>query len=490
MDGKYLNYIRQNKKKVAVSAAVIILVIVLGIALHPDSFRPSSTEANKTIYVAGDGSGDFNCDGSDDQVEINKALEYVAENPQYSTVCLKGPGTYVISDSIFIGSNTVLEGNSTAVIKLANNAGWPSMKPLIQQRDSSGNSNITVKGFEINVNYPGNNHITLGRGYYNVMHFKNCTNVEVSNMYMHHGTGDGLRIENSSDIKFYNNKIYKLGHDGLYAINCLNLEAWNNRITCRTDSGLRAWDSNRVKFHDNIINSFYHWSAGGPGIQIEKSKGIVNDVEIYNNTIYDTYGPGIWLLGYGESYPKKEARNVHIHNNIFYNTGTNPSIDWVGGVITSGFYDTLIENNVFDGVYHAAVIHMAPDLPDIDISPQVKGYTTIVRNNIIVNTQKRSKDSNGTGYAIINYLPEISSFVLENNCLYKNEGGNYKNANSSTDLYADPLFVNQKGHDYRLKPTSPCIGSGYISPDIENESGNSNVSVNIGRYSQLRTNKS
>lgn len=490
MDGKYLNYIRQNKKKVAVSAAVIIFVIVLGIALHPDSLRPSSTEANKTIYVAGDGSGDFNCDGSDDQVEINKALEYVAENPQYSTVCLKGPGTYVISDSIFIGSNTVLEGNSTAVIKLANNAGWPSMKPLIQQRDSSGNSNITVKGFEINVNYPGNNHITLGRGYYNVMHFKNCTNVEVSNMYMHHGTGDGLRIENSSDIKFYNNKIYKLGHDGLYAINCLNLEAWNNRITCRTDSGLRAWDSNRVKFHDNIINSFYHWSAGGPGIQIEKSKGIVNDVEIYNNTIYDTYGPGIWLLGYGESYPKKEARNVHIHNNIFYNTGTNPSIDWVGGVITSGFYDTLIENNVFDGVYHAAVIHMAPDLPDIDISPQVKGYTTIVRNNIIVNTQKRSKDSNGTGYAIINYLPEISSFVLENNCLYKNEGGNYKNANSSTDLYADPLFVNQKGHDYRLKPTSPCIGSGYISPDIENESGNSNVSVNIGRYSQLRTNKS
>ncbi|MDQ1253785.1 MAG: hypothetical protein QG646_2974 [Euryarchaeota archaeon] len=484
MDGKYLNYIRQNKKKIAVSVAVIILVIVLGIALHPDKyFRPSSTEANKTVYVAGDGSGDFNCDGSDDQVEINKALKYVAENPEYSTVCLKSPGTYVISDSIFIGSKTVLEGNSTAVIKLANKAGWPSMKPLIQQMDSSGNSNITVKGFEVNVNYPGNNEITLGKGYYNVMHFKNCTNVEVSNMYLHHGTGDGLRIENSSDIRFYNNKIYKLGHDGLYAINCLNVEAWNNRITCRTDSGLRAWDSNRVKFHDNVINSFYHWSAGGPGIQIEKSKGVVNDVEIYNNTIYDTYGPGIWLLGYGEAYPKKEAQNVHIHNNILYNTGTNPSIDWVGGVITSGFYDTLIENNVFDGVYHAAVIHMAPDLPDIDISPQVKGYTTIVRNNIIVNTQKRAKDSNGTGYAIINYLPEISSFVLENNCLYKNEGGNYKNANSSTDTYADPLFVNQKNHNYRLKQKSPCIGTGYLLPDTANKSGNSTVSVNIGRYS-------
>jgi hypothetical protein len=126
---------------------------------------------------------------------------------------------------------------------------------------------------------------------------------------------------------------------------------------------------------------------------------------------------------------------------------------------------------------------MAPVLPDIDVSPQVNGSTTIVRNNIIVNTQRRSKEPNGTGYAIINYLPETSSFVLENNCLYKNEGGNYKNANSSSDIYADPLFVNQEIHDYRLKPKSPCIGTGYIPSDTINGPGSSNVSVNIGRYS-------
>ena len=32
------------------------------------------------IYVAGDGSGDFNCDGKDDHVQINQALKFVAEN--------------------------------------------------------------------------------------------------------------------------------------------------------------------------------------------------------------------------------------------------------------------------------------------------------------------------------------------------------------------------------------------------------------------------
>jgi hypothetical protein len=137
-----------------------------------------------------------------------------------------------------------------------------------------------------------------------------------------------------------------------------------------------------------------------------------------------------------------------------YSTGKNPNIDWVGGIVTSGFYDTLIENNVFDGVYHAAIIHMYPKSVDynIDLSPKGVGYTTIVRNNIIVNTQKRKKDPDGTGYGVINYLPETHTFVLENNLLYNNMAGRYKNADSKTDLYLDPLFVDRKNHDYRLTP--------------------------------------
>ena len=108
----------------------------------------------------------------------------------------------------------------------------------------------------------------------------------------------------------------------------------------------------------------------------------------------------------------------------------------------------------------------------VDLSPQGTGYTTIVRNNIIVNTQKRTKDPNGTGYGVINYLPETHTFMLENNCLYNNAGGNYKNANSTTDIYVDPLFVNQRKHDYHLKSTSPCIGAGYTSSDSSKEPGN------------------
>ena len=380
-----------------------------------------------TVYVAGDGSGDYNCDGKDDNVQINQALKFVADNSKYTTVHLKGPFTYVIDDTLLIDSNTILEGDSTAVIKLANNAGWAPYKPLIKQMSGNGNSNIVIRGFEVNGNRDGNSKISLGRGYYNIIHFTKCNNVKVYNMYMHDGLGDGLRIDSSKNIQFYNNRVDKLGHDGLFAIRSENIEAWNNKVVCRTNSAFRAWNSNHVKFHDNVMDSLYYRCTGGPGIQIEKG-GLgacaMDDIEIYNNVFHDTYGPGIWIFNYDTSSATKEqGKNVYIHHNIFYNTGTNTGITWTGGIIISGFHDTLVENNVFDGAYHVAVANMCPGKCPSYSSKS--GYTTIVRNNIIVNTQKRIYSPSGTGYGVINYLTKNHKFVLENNCLYNNYAGNY-----------------------------------------------------------------
>ena len=271
---------------------LVILFWYFLLSLQP-FLTASCISSSPIIYVAGDGSGDYNCNATDaTRYRLIRRCKFVANNSSYTTVHLKGPFTYVINDTILIGNNTILEGDSTAVIKLANHVGWPTMKPLIQQMSPKGNNNITVRGFEVNANYEGNSEIMLGRGFYNVMYFVRCNNVKVYDMYMHDGHGDGLRIHQGKNIQFYNNTIDKLGHDGMYAIMCENVEAWNNRITCRTNSALRVWNSNKVKLHDNFIDSFHHWSAGGPGIQIEKGPdsskrtAIVNDVEVYNNTIY------------------------------------------------------------------------------------------------------------------------------------------------------------------------------------------------------------
>ncbi len=449
-----------------------------------------------TIYVAGDGTGDFNCNGTDDHVQINQALAYVAANSAYTTVHLKGPFTYVINDTLLIGSNTTLEGDSSAVIKLADHAGWDTMKPLIKQMSSSGNNNIVIRGFEINVNHDNNTEFAKGKGYYNIMYFTRCSNVKVYNMNMHDGHGDGLRIKYGENIQFYNNRVYKLGHDGLFAIECSNVEAWNNTITCRTNSALRIWNSNHVKFHDNVIDSFYHWSAGGPGIQIEKSASIMDDIEIYSNTINNTYGPGIWIFSYDtDSATRDQGKNIYIHHNTFYSTGTNPGIVWVGGIVAGGFNNTIIENNVFDGTYNAAVVHMYMPGYCSSYCP-AGGYITTVRNNIILNTLKCKTDSSG-GYGVVNNLPETHSFVLENNCLYNNSAGNYKNCTSTSDICADPLFADQKNHDYHLKSiagrwngdtwiqdnvSSPCIDTGCGSSNYCKEPEDNGDRINIGRY--------
>ncbi|WP_440946646.1 disaggregatase related repeat-containing protein [Methanosarcina sp. T3] len=447
-----------------------------------------------TIYVAGDGSGDFNCDGTDDHVQINQALKLVAENSAYTTVRLKGPFTYVIDAPLLIGSNTILEGDSDAVIKLVDHAGWDTMVPLIKQMSSSGNTNITIRGFEVDVNHDGNSELAKGKGYYNVIYFLYTSDVKVYDMYMHDGHGDGLRIKYGSNIQFYNNTVYKLGHDGLFAIECSNVEAWNNTITCRTNSALRVWNTNNVKFHDNFIDSFYHWSAGGPGIQVERSKGDMNNIEIYDNVITNTYGPGIWLIGTAGAYDPSLS-SVYIHHNIFYGSGTNPSIEWVGGVLGSGFHNVLIENNVFDGVHNAAVVDMYST--DSNAGPSGTGFTTTVRNNIIVNTVPRTKNAAGTGYGVINRLTSSHTIVLENNCLYNNTAGNYKNVNSATDIYVNPLFADSSLHDYHLKSlagrwngntwvkdstSSQCIDAGSSSSDYSNEPEDNGNKINIGRY--------
>ena len=470
MRKKYFKYISENWIKIRSYILVLTLLIMLDafgvyILVHSSS---SLSLPNNTVYVATDGKGNFNCNGSDDQVEINEALAYVTENQQFTTVHLKGPNTYILSDTILIGNNTTLEGDPTAVIKLKDKAYWTVAKPLITQINKTGACGITIKGFEINGNHDNNLDRPKGYGYYNMIHFLNSTDIQVHDMYMHDGHGEGLKVDNSSNIQFYNNIIYKTGHNGLFDENCQNVDAWNNTITVRTDSGIRNRNSNHVKIHDNNITSFYDWSAGGAGILIEKTIGIVNDIEVYNNTIQNTYGPGIWLIGCFELYPKNDAMNVHIYKNVFSNTGTNPHIDWVGGIVTSGFYDTLIENNTFDGVYHGAIIQMYPksgthiyptynNSGHIDLSPKGAGYTTIVRNNIIANTKQRKKDPNGTGYGVINYLPKTHTIILEHNCLYNNYAGNYLNCTSATDIYVDPLLLDED------------IGAGYSSAEHQQD---------------------
>jgi hypothetical protein len=444
-----------DKNKIIILSIIsIFFVIFINPAL-------SATSTGSVIYVSTDNSGDFICDGSDDQVEINRALTYAAENSEITTVYLKGPNTYIISDSILVGSNTVLEGDSTAVIKLKEKAGWPIEKPLITQMNSVESHDIIIRGFEIDGNHDKNTDKARGKGYYNLIHFLNSENIQVHDLYMHDSHGDGLKVTKCSNIQFYNNTVYKLGHDALYVIYSSNVEAWNNKITCRTNSGLRIYNTNHVKFHNNVINSE---GEGGAGIQVQKADPatVMDNIEIFNNLLYETNAAGIWITGYGSKYSKDSAKDVYIHHNKFYKTGTNQGADWAGGIVLNGFQNTLIENNLFDGCYGAAIAHKRVTKA---FSSPGSGYTTIVKNNIIINTQP--SHAAGKGYAIFNKLNGTHSFILENNCLSNNAGGNYMYANSTSDVKVDPGFVEQVSKNESMKknfPWSETLSAGPQRP--------------------------
>jgi hypothetical protein len=98
---------------------------------------------------------------------------------------------------------------------------------------------------------------------------------------------------------------------------------------------------------------------------------------------------------------------------------------------------------------------------------------------------------------VVNYLTKNHKFVLENNCLFNNAAGNYKNCNSTTDIYVNPLFANQKKHDYHLQSTegrwngkkwvkdkvsSPCIDGGYRYSDSSKEPMPNGKKIHIGGY--------
>lgn len=139
----------------------------------------------QTITVATDGTGDYNCDGSSDQIQINQALDYVATHADYTTVHLKGSTAFIIDQPILISSNTIFTGDTTAIIKLEDYVEWwIHNKPIITQTgrvswDAWGDlsesiSNIEIHGFEIS---GGIQSEPTGDTYYAMFHFTNPNNV-------------------------------------------------------------------------------------------------------------------------------------------------------------------------------------------------------------------------------------------------------------------------------------------------------------------------
>jgi hypothetical protein len=443
--------------------------ILLPLIIVLFAFTGVSTQTSPIIYVAGDGTGDYNCDGISDQIEINQALDYVATHSNFTTVYLKGVNIFEIDEPVFVSSNTIVTGDPTAVLKLKDNAAWWTQdKPMIAQTnrnvvlgydgDGMGDniwnpyghendeiSNVEIYGFTIDAGMFQEE--PSGSRYNALLHFTFPYNILIHDIHFINGQWDAIRLSalgtTPIDCIVYDNLIDANGHDAISFVGVNDFEAYGNEVyKTRTNSGLRATECDNFSFHNNIVgNSISKPSSGYAGIQIQNDIFPCNYAEIYENVIYGKDG-GIHVSSVESNtytYPTGTRKNVHVHHNKIYkmnafDIGGGITLD--GGIVINGFHNILIEHNVIDGGITDGIIFKGT-------ASGGTGYQNTVQNNIIINN---------AGYGISNEEPSINTFIINNNLIYNNDLGDYNNTYAIDDVNRDPIFgvshspVNQWHH--------------------------------------------
>lgn len=363
-----------------------------------------------------------------------------------------------------IYSGTVFNGNG-CLFEMMDNAPttiFPSMTPIIGTKQSTtSNVDIFNVGFDGN---SGNQNQSLGKGFHNFIGIQNGKNISVHGITVKDSLGDGSRLTNADGVLWYGNKIYRCGHDGLYIDGGANVEAWGNYVELRTNSAIRLRHVNTGYAHDNYIINKVGGLASSPGIQIEVSSSTktCNDILIESNEVYDTNGPGVWLIGISTTNPNA-AKSVTFRNNLFHNCGNmgaGANIPGVGGIICDGFDDVDISYNTFNrckgyGVGFGQYVRA---------TPSVSGLSATIFRNTFVNTVKANASGTYGGSPAARLVDRYPSnlVVMKENCLFNNAASVYR-INQTGTIAENPLL------DENSEPTtgSPCIKDGYTIGKIK-----------------------
>ena len=415
------------------------------------------------VYVASDGSGDYNCDGTDDQIEINEAINYVATHNDFTTVHLKS-GTYTIDDVINIYSNMTFggDGEENTIIELdASNSrtGWYLF-------DVDNLHDIALQSFTVD----GNKIPWVTSNGVDAFHIYNSNNVWFNHVTIRNVHTDGFEFYQSSDCSVTNCKVVHSGHDGIMNWFCVNMTYTDNYFEDLGNVGVRIANTKNSRVERNIC------ICNDCGISFQ---GTNPSWPTENNLIKDNYIDNK-MYGGDEAIPIHAAgtgiiRNQTFIGNIIAHSGTYLEMEGFRIYTSdSGRIENIyIINNVIrdcrgeGGIYAEGVDRVT---------------NIIAKNNIIV----------GSTYGV--YGKVVSSYNnFWNNAL--NYGGG---ASAGTgDIFVDPLFADPENEDFHLKSavgrwsgsawvnddvTSLCIDTGDPDSDYDNEPPPNGSRINMGAY--------
>ncbi len=304
---------------------------------------------------------------------------------------------------------------------------------------------------------PKKNGKNWGLGYHNVImlgtfgcvgyeHARNC---EIYNINYKNSLGDLLRCEGGTNITAHDITAYRGGHDVVYLV-ASGADIYNINAELSVNSAARTRSSKNVKIHDCKL-THKNGIAYAPAIQIQSTakNWTSSEIYIYNNEIYNTYGPGIQVAA---SVPNNGL--VSIHNNLFVGCGQMPAANKlpnVGGIMFNG-HKMDISNNTFDGCYGYGIAAGNYNVGNSD------SYSAKIYRNIVTNTKKSLYAGTASGSGIANLLGSKYTISCSENAVYGNVKDLY-NVTNSQGISKNPLYTGSG--DYHLKESSPCRFSDY-----------------------------
>ncbi len=482
------------------------LVITLGILISYNLVFTSCSNVNKkeiknpfnsfVVTVARDGSGDFNCDGEDDEVQINQAIDSMV-NKGGGTVYIKA-GQYTISKDIIIsGSNILIKGDGWDPKN--NNIGTfillKKMAPITVQMMSGKNfKNVVIK--KIKMSAQRWNQQTpvkpLTDHWHHNMIFSNVDHVVIDSVWLGENYMDIIKLVKSTNVIMKNSYFIYGGHSCCYAIKSQYISMENNYMELRANSGFRTDNGNHFSFKNNTVTCYKDKGADF-GIETIQRNGTpaLTDFVIEGNTFYDIQAAAIGLTAGERAYA---PHGVIIKNNLIYHSGPATREKEIGGILLTNINNAVIENNTIfnnreNGIWFGSDWYY----------PVTGPIKATVKNNIIVNNTK---------YGIV--AGSLDTLVGGYNDVWANESGNYYGCPPiEKDISVNPDFVSapirkewsygntgltvdlhllsktghwNKGTWVKDSVLSPCIDAGDPSSDYSLEPQPNGNRINMGRY--------
>ncbi len=486
----------------------------------------------------------YNCNGTNDHIEINQALEYVKDSG--GTVSLSADTFYIDEPLYFKGNHTTLEGvgMDQTSIKLVDNAGWSyyyqdansnwilqRSEPMISN-NKDANQYLTIQNIKIDGNKYNqsiynpitgetiqdtvDSHLFDGQGHYVAIDFvkragatESIENIMFSHVYIYENADDGMVVFNGTNITVEYCKGVRGGHSNVYFLNPLNLVVKNCDFMVTSNSGIRWYDGNHIVIKDNHIYGEPE-KTGNSNFCIQLTAGqsatVTDDLVIENNKLEFSAGAGIAL----DAKESASAKNVIIKNNTILqcgNSSTTENMREAGGINLKNFTNTLIENNTIVNCIGGG-IRLGGNVGFNTEWPYETGLTAIIKNNIVTNTiQGGNASASGYGIDIANGNSAICTF----NNVWNNEQGNYNgtigdvgsvsvdpsfkqvvlgtNFNNTNDIDADLHLKSETGRWNDITSSwetdtvsSFCINGGDPNDDYSNEPSENGNRVNMGAY--------